>query len=268
MKRIVAFFLAIAICLSLATMAAAAVNFVPSITAKPAPEVVMPPAAVVPPSASEPSSDGEPADAETTPEAEAEAPVYALVIKDEKESVVSSSKTAVLIVTSVAEVMKETPAETTPSKDQQGTQSKDEQSQETIAEETQPEETMPKLSEERAAALKEAYETLSAKNVSLTKVVDGLDKVVKEQKVNASKLVVKDLFDIRLSEESFEEDLNVEGHTIDVAFKADLKPGQFVTIAVFKDGKWILAEKVLVGEDGIITATLECLGAVAIIVGE
>ena len=39
-------------------------------------------------------------------------------------------------------------------------------------------------------------------------------------------------------------------------------------VAVFKDGKWIMAKKVVVGEDGIITATLECLGTVAIIVEE
>jgi len=239
MKRIVSFFLAIAVCLSLAMTVAAGTNFVPSITAKPAPEVVAPPAAETTP-------------ATGTGDAKQEAPVYALVIKDEKEDVVSSSKTAVLIVTPVADVMNETPAETTEEKDQQ---------------EEQPKETTPALSEERAEALKEAYESLSAKDVVLTNVVDGLEEVVKEQKVDSSKLVVKDLFDIRLSEEDFEEDLDVEGHTIDVSFKADIQPGQFVMIAVYKDGKWVLAKKVLVGEDGIITATLECLGTVAIIVG-
>ena len=241
MKRIVSFVMAVMICLSLVITAVADANFVPSITAKPAPEVV-----VTPPAATTPSA-GTAGDAEE--------PVYSLVIKDEKEDVVSSSKTAVLIVTSVAEVMNEKPAETTEEKD----------IQEETQEETQEEET-PALSEERAEALKEAYESLSAKDVVLTEVVTGLDEVVKEQKVDSSNLVVKDLFDLRLSEEEFEEDLNVEGHTIDVSFKADVQPGQFVMIAVYKDGKWVLAKKVVVGEDGIITATLECLGTVAIIV--
>ena len=230
MKKIVSFIMAVVICLSLVITAVADANFVPSITAKPAPEVV-----VTPPAAANPSG------------GDKEEPEYSLVIKDEQEDVVSSSKTAVLIVTSVAEVMNEKPAETTEEKDTT-------------------KETVPALSEERAEALKEAYESLSAKDVVLTDVVTGLDEVVKEQKVDTANLVVKDLFDIRLSEEDFEEDLNVEGHTIDVSFKADVKPGQFVTIAVYKDGKWILAKKVVVGEDGIITATLECLGTVAIIV--
>ena len=233
MKKILSFVMAVMICLSLVITAVADANFVPSITAKPAPEVV-----VTPPAATTPSA-GTAGDAEE--------PEFALVIKDEKEEVVSSSKTAVLIVTSVAEVMNEKPAETTEEKD-------------TL------QETVPELPEERAEALKEAYESLSAKDVVLTEVVTGLDEVVKEQKVDTSNLVVKDLFDIRLSEEDFEEDLNVEGHTIDVSFKADVKPGQFVTVAVYKDGKWIMAKKVVVGEDGIITATLECLGTVAIIV--
>lgn len=230
MKKIVSFIMAVVICLSLVITAVADANFVPSITAKPAPEVV-----VTPPAAANPSG------------GDKEEPEYSLVIKDEQEDVVSSSKTAVLIVTSVAEVMNEKPEETTEEKDTT-------------------KETVPELPEERAEALKEAYESLSAKDVVLTDVVTGLDEVVKEQKVDTANLVVKDLFDIRLSEEDFEEDLNVEGHTIDVSFKADVKPGQFVTIAVYKDGKWILAKKVVVGEDGIITATLECLGTVAIIV--
>lgn len=233
MKRIVSFVMAVMICLSLVITAVADVNFVPSITAKPAPEVVVTPPAATAPSAGTSGN--------------AEEPVYSLVIKDEKEEVVSSSKTAVLIVTSVAEVMNEKPAETTEEKDTQ-------------------KEEIPELSEERAEALKEAYESLSAKDVVLTDVVDGLEAAVKEQKADSSKLVVKDLFDLRLSEEEFEEDLNVEGHTIDVSFKADVQPGQFVTVAVYKDGKWILAKKVVVSEDGIITATLECLGTVAIIV--
>lgn len=237
MRKFVSLFMAVLLCLSLVVTAAANANFVPSITAKPAPEVVAPPAAETVPVTG-------------TASEEKEAPSYALVIKDEKETVVSSSKTAVVIVTSVAEVMNEKPAEATGEKAEQPAQSE-----------------KPALSEERAEALKEAYETLSAKDVVLTNVVDGLEAVVKEQEVAASKLVVKDLFDIRLSEDDFEETLNVEGHTIDVSFKADIQPGQFVTIAVYKDGKWILAKKVIVGEDGLVTATLECLGTVAIIVG-
>ena len=222
MKKIVSLVMAVVICLSLVVTAAANANFVPSITAKPAPEVVTSPA--------EQTASG-------TGSGAKDESAYALVIKDDKEEVVSSSKPAKLIDTSVAEVMNTEKGKTS------------------------------EVPEVRAEALKEAYETLSAKDVVLTNVVDGLEAVAKEQKVATSKLVVKDLFDIRLSEEDFEEELNVEGHTIDVSFKADIQPGQFVTIAVYKDGKWILAKKVVVGEDGLVTATLECLGTVAIIVG-
>jgi len=245
MRKVTALVMTMIICISLVVSAAASANFVPSITAKPAPEVVVPPAA----------NTGK---TESGTEAPEEQSQYQIVIKDEEESVVSSSKTAYLIVTPVSVVMNKQ-TETQPVETKPG---------ETQPEETLPEETQPELSEERSEALKEAYETLSAKNVVLTEVVDGLEEVVAEQKADASKLVVKDLFDIRLSEEDFEADLEVEGHTIDVAFKADIQKGQTVFVAVFKDGKWIMAKKVIVGEDGIITATLECLGTVAIIVEE
>ena len=202
MRRVLSVFVAIVICLCLA-VAVSADTFAPSVTAKPAPEVVR---------------------VENKPVVE---------VKDEAGNVVTSTKIVNLVVTPVSAVMNE--------------EAKD-------------------LPQENAEALKKAYEELSDKTVDIATVVEGMEEVLKEQKVESSKLVVKDLFDVSVHDEAFVEYLNQEGHTIDVAFQADIQEGQFVTVAVYKDGKWILAKNVVVGEDGVVIATLECLGTVAIIV--
>lgn len=202
MRKVMSVFVAVVICLCLA-IGVAADTFVPSVTAKPAPEVVS---------------------VESKPVVE---------VKNEKGESVASTETVNLVVTPVSAVMNE---------EAKG------------------------ISQESAEALKKVYEELSDKTVDIVTVVEGMDEVLKEQKVEPSNLVVKDLFDVSIDDESVVEYLNKEGHTIDVAFKADIQEGQFVTVAVYKDGKWILAKNVVIGEDGVIIATLECLGTVAIIV--
>lgn len=202
MRKVIAVVLAIVLCLSIAVVAAADA-FAPSVTAKPAPDVV---------GAGEKNT---------------------VEVKDESGKVVASVEAVKLEVTPVAAVMNE---------------------------------EAKNITEEKAEALKKVYEELSKKDADIAATVEGLEDVLKEQKIDASKLVVKDLFDISVKDEAIEKHLEKEGNTIEVVLKADIQEGQFVTVAVFKDGKWVIAENVVVNEDGTILVTLEYLGAVAIIV--
>ena len=171
-------------------------------------------------------------------------------IKDENGKVVASTETVKIEVTPVASVVQtqDPTAETVPG--------------ETVPGET----TAVPVSEEVAAELKAAYELLSDESTDVVAVVKGLEEVLQENQVEASNLVVKDLFHVDIDDEAIKEYLAVEGNTITLNFKADIQEGQFVTVAVLVDGEWILVEDVVVLEDGTIDVTLGYLGTVAIFV--
>lgn len=202
MKKVLSVLLALILCLSLAVAVAADV-LVPSVTAKPAPEV-----------------------AGTGAENVVE-------VKDEEGNVLDFAEAIKLVVTPVADVMNE-------------------------------EETA--ISEEEAEALQAVYEELSAEGADLAAIVEGLEEALKDTDIDVKDLVVKDLFNVSLDDESMIEYLNEEGNTIDVRFEADIQEGQFAAVAVYKDVQWTMAKDVVVEEDGAIVATLEHLGTVAIFV--
>lgn len=216
MRKVIAVVCAIVICLTL-VISVAADALVPSVTAKPAPEV------------------GSASDSTV------------VEVKDETGKVIASSETVKIEVTPVASVM-----------EQQNP------TDETIPGETQPV-TAP-VSEEVAAELKAAYEELSDENTDVVAVVEGMEEVLKENEVESSDLVVKDLFHVSIDDEAIVEYLKEEGNTITLNFKADIQEGQFVTVAVLVDGQWILVKDVVVLEDGTIDVTLEHLGTIAIFV--
>lgn len=166
-------------------------------------------------------------------------------VKDDTGKVVASAETIKIEVTAVATVMENEAAQ-------------DDANAETMP--TQP------VSEEVAQELKAAYEELSDEKTDVVAIVTGLEEVLKENDVEASNLVVKDLFHVDIADESVKEYLAVEGNTITLNLKADIQEGQFVTVAVLVDGEWILVEDVVVLEDGSIDVTLGYLGTVAIFV--
>lgn len=166
-------------------------------------------------------------------------------VKDETGKTVASTEVVKIEVTAVATVMENEAA-------------KDDANSETAA--TEP------VSEEVAQELKAAYEELSDEKTDVVALVTGLDEVLKENDVEASNLVVKDLFHVDIADETVKEYLAVEGNTITLNLKADIQEGQFVTVAVLVDGEWILVEDVVVLEDGSIDVTLGYLGTVAIFV--
>lgn len=219
MRKMLAVVCAVLLCLVL-TVAAAADALVPSVTAKPAPEV------------------GSSSTSENTAVVE---------VKDEGGKVVASTQTIKIEVTPVSSVMQ--PDNSTDA--------------------TVPDETLPvtaPVSEEVAEELKAAYEQLSDKDTDVVAVVTGLDEVLKENKVEAADLVVKDLFHVAIDDETVVNYLAEEGHTITLNFKADIQQGQFVTVAILVNGEWIVVENVVVLEDGTIDVTLDCLGTIAIFV--
>lgn len=166
-------------------------------------------------------------------------------VKDEVGKTVASTEVVKVEVTAVATVMENEAA-------------KDDANAETMP--TQP------VSEEVAQELKAAYEELSDEKTDVVAIVTGLEEVLKENDVEASNLVVKDLFHVDIADETVKEYLAVEGNTITLNLKADIQEGQFVTVAVLVDGEWILVEDVVVLEDGSIDVTLGYLGTVAIFV--
>lgn len=167
-------------------------------------------------------------------------------VKDETGKIVASAESIKIEVTAVATVM------------ENELQQDNAANAETAA--TEP------VSEEVAKELKAAYEELSDEKTDVVAIVSGLDEVLKENNVEASNLVVKDLFHVDIADENVKEYLAVEGNTVTLNLKADIQEGQFVTVAVLVDGEWILVDNVLVLEDGSIDVTLGCLGTIAIFV--
>lgn len=206
MRKTLCIVTALVICLTLA-ISVAAESFVPSITAKPAPEVVK-------------GNDAK------TP---------AIEVVNEKDVQVETFDVNHVVIIPVA--------------------NKDEAH----------------VDDEVQAALTEAYETLSAPNVKLDKVMPELVNVIEEaakedpslKNVKANDLVVKDLFSVSVSEE-LAKVVETEGNALKLTFDAKIEKGQFVVVMVCVDGKWVPVDFVI-NADGTITCTMEVVGVVAIL---
>lgn len=206
MRKTLCIVTALVICLTLA-ISVAAESFVPSITAKPAPEVVK-------------GNDAK------TP---------AIEVVNEKDVQVESFDVNHVVIIPVADKDKA------------------------------------HVDDEVQAALAEAYETLSAPNVKLDKVMPELVNVIEEaakedpslKNVKANDLVVKDLFSVSVSEE-LAKVLETEGNALKLTFDAKVEKGQFVVVMVCVDGKWVPVDFVI-NADGTITCTMEVVGVVAIL---
>lgn len=226
MKKVLSFVMAMVVLVSLVgTVLAAEGAFTPSVTAKPAPEIVVKNEAKVE------------ADDNATTDAVVEAPVIEVVeIKESQEVQVETFEVIHVEVTPVAE--------------------KDEEH----------------VEEEVKVALTEAFEVLSAPEVKLAEVMPELETVIADaakedaslKTVTANDLVVKDLFNIAVSDQ-LAKALEVEGNAVKLTFDAKIAKNQFVAVMVCVDGKWIPVD-FIVNEDGTITCTMDVVGVVAILV--
>lgn len=265
MKKVISLITVLILCVALAVPAfATSVGFVPSITAKPAPEIVVGGTTVkIDGTTSEEGTDGE----------QGEAFVPVVEVKNETKEVVYTAPVVDLVVTAVSQVQDESAAETVV------------------------------ISEEAVETLKEAYDQLNKENVKLSEeapelveqmkeqlvaqVAEQVTKQMEEQGATAEEIeaavaaatetvaadvasivdtaVVTALFDVSILSEELDEYLSVEGHTIDLTFKADIPEDHHVMVMVYKENKWQTIENVVVNGDGTITCTFAHFCPVAIL---
>lgn len=262
MKKVISLITVLVLCVALAVPAfATTVGFVPSITAKPAPELVVGDTTV--------KVDG--TEANTGVEGEDIVPV--VEVKNETKEVVYTAPVVDLVVTAVSQVQ-------------------DEKAAESVV-----------ISDEAVETLKEAYTQLNKENVKLSEEEPELMEQMKEQLVAqlaaqvvmqmeeqgatteeieaavaaatesavadvaaiVDSAVVTALFDVTILSEELQEYLDIEGHTIDLTFKADVPEDYYVIVMVYKENKWQTIENVAVNDDGTITCTFAHFCPVAIL---
>lgn len=195
MKRTFSIVTTLIICLAIAVTVVTADVFVPSVTAKPAPDVIT--------------------DTKT-----------AIEVVDKEDKTVETFEKDNVVVTPVAD--------------------KDD------------------ANKEVKESLTNAYNTLSASDVQLEKVMPALVDVAAEKKVDVSELVIKDLFHVSVSEE-VKKAMEAEGNGLKLTVDAKIAKDQVVFVMVLVDGEWVPVDFV-VNADGTITCTMDVVGVVAIMV--
>lgn len=119
-------------------------------------------------------------------------------------------------------------------------------------------ETSAKIPEEARKELLKVYEDLLANQMKLMGECEGLDELVAEalgEGKTSDDLVVRDLFDVTVLCDELKDYLKQEGTTICLDLDLGLKPGDFVQVVAYVDGKWQLIEKVEIAADGSYTCT-------------
>lgn len=258
MKRVIGLVLAFVMCFALVVPAfATGSTFVPSITAKPAPELSVGGTTV--------KVDGTGSNDAATP------PV--IEVKDESDNVVHTAPVVDLIVTAVAQVQAEGAAENV-----------------VITEEAVEalQNAYEQLNDENFKFSEESPELLEEmKEVLVQQVAEQLTKQLTEQGVDAAEVesavaaataavesniaavvdnaIVTALFDVSILSDELNEHLDVEGNTIDLTFTADIPEDHNVIVLVHKENKWQTIDNVVVNGDGTITCTFEHFCPVAIV---
>ena len=181
MKRMFAIITAVMMCVSLMVPAMAAQEFMPSVTNKPAPEVIV------------------------------------ARILDEKGSVVKEVGEECLIITPVSEV-----------------------------------ETSTQIPEASRTVLREVYQ----------KLTDGSMTIPYEKhnaNLDASKMVIRDLFDATFVCTECPELLEAPGVVLEIVFDLNIQPGVSVYAQTYKEGEWNPIVSCVNNGDGTVTATFEKL---------
>jgi len=127
------------------------------------------------------------------------------------------------------------------------------------------------LTEEKIEELKTIFTELSEGTKKLSDLSEAFNAHVKEvlgEDKSVDDLVVKDLFDVTITDEQLESYLAQEDTRINLTFNAGLKEGQFAAVMLFKNNEWLMAENVTNNGDGTVTATFDHFCPVMIIVEE
>lgn len=245
MRKVISLLVAVVLCAVMAVPAFAAdVEFVPSITAKPAPEII---------------GDSQSDAVEGSGTDKVEEPV--IIVKDENEEVVYQAPVQHLVVTAVSQIQDDT-AEVTISEEavqtlQQAYEQLNDESFVLLTE-------VPELVEELQVKAEEQVRAQLEAQGADAETIESAVAALKENTVLADTAVVTALFDVTVLTEELEEYLNVEGHTVDLTFEVDIPQGHTVVVMVYKHDKWQTVENVAVNGDGTITCTFEHFCPVAI----
>ena len=129
-------------------------------------------------------------------------------------------------------------------------------------------ETSDKISEADKTNLLDAYSKLSS-GVKPYTICPGLEDLAEElyDGVEAEELVVRDLFDISLSDAEVEKQV-ANGNTITLKLNAKVAKGEKVLAMVKNGDEWVPAENVVNNGDGTVTVTLSTLGAVVLMTAQ
>ena len=125
------------------------------------------------------------------------------------------------------------------------------------------------LTEEKVQELQTIFTELSEGTTKLSDLSEAFNAHVAEvfgEEKTADDLVVKDLFDVTITDEELESYLAQEDTRINLTFDAGLKEGQFAAVMLFKNNEWLMAENVTNNGDGTVTATFDHFCPVMIIV--
>lgn len=191
MKRFFAIITVVMMCISLAVPALAAQEFMPSVTNKPAPEIVP-----------VPDDNGK---------------MHLGIIRDKNGEIIAYVDEGCLIITPVSEV-----------------------------------DTSTEIPEESRTVLKDVY----------GKLTSGEMKIPYEKhssKLDASKMVIRDLFDATFVCEECPKLLEPEGVTLELIFDLDMKPGVNLYAMTYKNNEWNPIVKTTNNGDGTITCVFEKL---------
>ena len=113
---------------------------------------------------------------------------------------------------------------------------------------------------ETANKLIEAYNELSDEKTSLTALCPELEEIVASAniEVKADDLVVRDMFDVSLTDSKIEELLNQEeNHTITLTFELNVPADEYLTAITKCGDEWVPAVAVVNNGDGTVSVTFD-----------
>lgn len=119
--------------------------------------------------------------------------------------------------------------------------------------------------------LKTAYSQLSSNDVEISKISPELDNVIKAkygEESSSDNLVIRDLFDISLTNDADSDALSVEGNRLVLTLKLGLEADEDVYAMQMNPTtkKWELVSGIINNEDGTVTLELNGEGPLAILV--
>lgn len=118
------------------------------------------------------------------------------------------------------------------------------------------------ISEATKKMMNDLFNQFKNGQIKLSDVLPALNDLVANEfgeGNNADNLVVRDLFLANLIHDDCIQALKVVGNKAQLTFKTNIPKDTFLKVAYLVDGKWELAEDVVINEDGTVTALFEDL---------